>query len=31
LGRAAGMNGYVTKPLSPSALTEVLRPLTARP
>jgi len=31
LGRAAGMNGYVTKPLSPSALTQVLGSLTARP
>jgi len=30
LGRAAGMNGYVTKPLSPSALTQVLGSLTAR-
>jgi CheY-like chemotaxis protein len=23
-GRAAGMNGYLTKPLSPSALTQAL-------
>ncbi len=30
LGRAAGMNGYLTKPLSPSALTQVLGSLTAR-
>jgi two-component system, sensor histidine kinase len=31
VGRAAGMDGYLTKPLSPSALTEVLGSLTARP
>ena len=27
-GRDAGMNGYLTKPLSPSALTAALEPLT---
>jgi CheY-like chemotaxis protein/nitrogen-specific signal transduction histidine kinase len=31
VGRAAGMDGYLTKPLSPSALTQVLASLTARP
>jgi CheY-like chemotaxis protein/nitrogen-specific signal transduction histidine kinase len=31
VGRAAGMDGYLTKPLSPSALTQVLGSLTARP
>ena len=31
VGRAAGMDGYLTKPLSPSALTQVLGALTARP
>jgi two-component system, sensor histidine kinase len=30
VGRAAGMDGYLTKPLSPSALTQVLGSLTAR-
>ena len=30
-GRAAGMDGYLTKPLSPSALTQVLGSLPARP
>jgi CheY-like chemotaxis protein len=29
-GRAAGMDGYLTKPLSPSALTAALEPLTAQ-
>ena len=29
-GRAAGMDGYLTKPLSPSALTQVLGALAAR-
>jgi two-component system, sensor histidine kinase len=29
-GRAAGMNGYLTKPLSPSALTQVLGSVLAR-
>jgi two-component system, sensor histidine kinase len=31
VGRSAGMDGYLTKPLSPSALTQVLGSLTARP
>ncbi len=30
-GRAAGMDGYLTKPLSPSALTQVLGTLPVRP
>jgi CheY-like chemotaxis protein/nitrogen-specific signal transduction histidine kinase len=30
-GRAAGMDGYLTKPLSPSALTDVLGAVTATP
>ena len=30
-GRAAGMDGYLTKPLSPSALTQVLGSLAPRP
>jgi CheY-like chemotaxis protein len=28
-GKAAGMNGYLTKPLSPSALTQALEALPA--
>jgi CheY-like chemotaxis protein len=28
LARAAGMNGYLTKPLSPSALTQALAAVT---
>ena len=31
VGRAAGMDGYLTKPLSPSALTQVLGSLAPRP
>jgi two-component system, sensor histidine kinase len=31
IGRAAGMDGYLTKPLSPSALTQVLGSLVPRP
>ena len=31
VGRAAGMDGYLTKPLSPSALTQVLGTLPVRP
>jgi CheY-like chemotaxis protein len=30
VGRAAGMDGYLAKPLSPSALTQVLSLVTAR-